>query len=337
MKIERESLLKVLDTAVVGTTSREILEQSNSFVFTKEDLVTFNGEILTQVGNPLPGITGVIPAEDFRKVLHKFPDEFVEVSRKGEEIRIKGKNKEAGIIRAKEVTLPFKDVPRPKEWKELTPMLMGTLLQAARVCGKDDSQPMTTKVHSTKKLVEACDNSHLFRCEMETGVREELLIPGDSILAVGSITFHKMSVSKDWLHLQTKGKHRISIRCSRGDYPDLTPLLKLKNPRKVKLPGSLPDILSRAESMQDASYDATVAITIEEGKLTIRTKKESGWYRESKSIEYVGDQIRFDVNPQLLEEILAKKKSVRIGENRMMIQSPGTTFVVSLQIAEEKE
>lgn len=336
MKVEREKLLKTLDVAVVGTTPREILEQSNCFVFTEDSLVTFNGEIFTKAKNPVPEVVGAVPAEDFRALLAKFPDDVVDVRVKRGEVRVRGKKKEAGLTVLEGVRLPYGGVPGPGEWVEPPPELLPTLLQASRVCGKDDSQPRTMDVHVTSGLVEACDNYRLFRSTMETGVPRELLLPAASISAVGTLAFSRLSTHGGWLHLQRKGGHRVSLRCSSGDYPNVSTLLELGDARKVRLPGNLSDILSRASVMQD-STDALVSIKITRGELVLRSRKDTGWYQESREIKYDGEPFSFDVNPEFLEEVLAKTRTVKVSKSRMKIEAGEVVFVVALDKPGEKE
>lgn len=341
MKINRERLVTILQAASVGLSQREVLEQSNAFVFTDSQLVTFNGEILTRRKSPLNGIEGAIPAGEFLGILEKFPDDEVDISLKKGEVIIKGNRRDSGITRMAEVTLPFSGVPEPKAWKPIPEGLMSTLIQAARVCGRDETKPRTTEVHITSKWVEACDNFRLFRAESKTGIEKDLLVPAAELLSIGSIVPVKMGVTRykaggGWFHLKTKGGHMISLRCATGEYPDLTPLLKLKKPQKVRLPSNLGEIIGRAQIMHETAFDAMVSVTIAEGELTLKARKDSGWYRESKKVKYEGASIGFDVNPKFLEEVLHQSRSVMIGGNRMRIESPDSVFCVSLEVPKEK-
>lgn len=335
MRIEREKLLTTLTTAKVGTSKKEILEQSHSFVFTEDKLITFNGEILTIVDTPCPEIVGAVHADDMLSMLSKFPDDEVDLEIKGEELQIKaGKKRSAGLVQIAGAQLPYEDVPKPKKWAGLVSGLMGTILQAARVCGRDETRPRMTEVHVTEKAVEASDNDRLFRSVMETEL-PELLIPATSIEVCGALAFEEVATRGGWFHLKTKQGHQVSIRCSSGVYPEMEPLFIMENSKKIQLPGNLPDILSRAQVMQETTFDAMVSITIKDGVLTLKAQKEAGWYKESKKVEYKGDPIRFEVNPKFLEEILTKTRNVRIGGNRMRIKAGETVFIVSLEVPEE--
>lgn len=335
MKIDRKELLRVLSTTAVGTTKREILEQSNCMIFDSDSVVAFNDSIFTKVVTPLPDVEGAVPAEDLMAVLAKFPDESIDVFTEKGELRIKGKNRSAGITMSAQVQLPYSDVPGPAKWKDLPPEMMGTLIQAARVCGNDESLAYTVVVHLAENWVEACDRFRLFRSSMPTGMSGDLLIPAASIEAIGGLTFHRFSVHGGWLHLETKGKHQVSVRCTVGTYPDLSSILELKHPKKVVLPANLPDILARAEIMQD--FNAMVHITIAEGKLTLHARKDAGWYKESKSVEYADSPLNFEVNLKFMQEILAKTRKVTIDKSRMQIKSGETVFCVSLEAPKAKK
>jgi hypothetical protein len=103
----------------------------------------------------------------------------------------------------------------------------------------------------------------------------------------------------------------------------------------VALPENLSDILERAEIMQD--FGAMIHISIGDGKLSLQAKKEAGWYKESKKVDYSDDPINFEVNLRFLQEILQKTRKVTIAKNRMRIKSGETVFVVCLEVPEEKE
>lgn len=335
--IDRAQLLRVLTTASVGTTKKELIEQSNCFIFTQEHIISFTGEILTRCTNPLPHIRGAIPAEEMVEMLAKLPDEQVGISLRDNEIRIKGAKREVGITCMKNVQLPYSEVPRPHRFETIEDPLMGTLLQAARVCGRDETKPMTTTVHITGAgCVEACDNYRLFRSILPPSGSGDVLIPASSVEAIGGLILTHMAVRKGWIHFCNKYDHVVSLRCVEGDYPDLSGFLKMKDPHKVRLPSNLSDILSRAEVMQDSGFDAMVSVEIASGALTLKARSDSGWYRESKSIKYDGSPLRFQVNPTFLSEVISKSNKVTISGkgDRLKIESGETIFVVALEVPE---
>lgn len=332
MKIDREELLKTLTISAAGVTDREVLEQSNCFIFTEEELITFNGEVMTRVDNPLE-ITGAVPAADLINLLTKLPDPEITVEDSETELVIKGQRRSAGIVKHAEILLPYDDVPPPKGLRSVPENLMGVLQQATKVCGKEEVQPMTTVVHVTPEKVEACDNFRMFRYELQTGFKRAALIPALGLKPLANITVNKAAYRGGWAHFKTASGHVISIRCDSGDYPNLDPLLAMENPRKVTLPANLADILSRAEVMHE-HHDKVVNISITENKIVLKASKDTGWFREWKKIKYTGEPLRFDVNPQFLQQMLEKTRKVEICENRMKLETGEASFVVSLEVVE---
>ena len=129
------------------------------------------------------------------------------------------------------------------------------------------------------------------------------------------------------------GEAVISIRLSRGDYPDFDQLLAPKKPKKITLPRNLIDILTRAEVMQeDKSYDSTVSISITKGLLELLSRKDSGWYKETKRVKWSGRPLKFEVNPQFLKEVLEKSNRVEIDGDLLRIQAGDAVFVVCLSL-----
>ncbi len=342
MKINRAKLLKTLGTASVGLSPKELLEQSNCFVFAGSELVTYNGEVLTRCPSPIPEFEGAVIAQSLLKLLSKFPDEVIDASpsKSGKQLIIKGgRRRRAGLTAQAELLLPHADVPVPAKWRKVPEALVGAMTQAARSCGKDTTQPHTTVVHVTPDMVEGFDNMRIFRYKMQTGVKKNTLLPMTSIESIAGLVLSRIHEGGDWVHFRTPSKHVISIRLSMmQDYPSLDQFLKLGKQRKqVRLPDNLGDIVGRAEVMQDSAIDAMVEVTIEAGKLTLRSRKEGGWFRETKKISYDDETLAFSVNPKFLQEVLEKTRKVTIGEGRMMLRSRGACFVVCLKAKVDEE
>lgn len=339
MSIKRESLVNALQFAKFGLSEKgESIEQANAFVFTEDSLVTFNDEILTKSKSPLP-IKVAIVAADFLKLLEKIPDEEIEVSMKGEEVRIKGAKREAGVTAFKEILLPFSSVPSPGEWSKVKDGVMTNLMQAARTCGSDVSNELTTMVHVTPDLIEGCDNFRLFRATLKTGFPAEVLIPKATVLKLDGLGVEAVSVGEGWAHFKTDSGV-LSVRCSHQKYMEgLDNILKIGDAEKLSLPNNLGEILSRAEVMLDkADPEAKVVIRIEPGKLFTTSRKDGGWYKEEKRIKYDGPEIEFLAHPKFLVDMLERTRDVLIsGGTRMKMEADGVEFMVALTVPEASE
>lgn len=330
MTIARGELLAILHECSVGLSSKEVLVQSNAFVFSGKYLLTFNDDVMARHANPL-GFDAAVNAADLMAILSKIPDEEIEVAREGGEIIIKGKRRSAGIACASEIGLPIDAVPPPSSWSKIKEGVMPLLQQAAKCCGKDESQYLATCVHITPKLIEASDNFRLYRVTTPTGFPEEVLVPGAAINVLSGMEVTEVSQGKGWVHFRTTSKTEISLRCSHQKYHEtIGDILKMVHAEIVTLPRNLSEIVERAEVMLNSDFNATVGIRIEDEMLTLTTRKEGGWYKEKKRIGYSGRSLDFDINPQFLVELLQKTHEVAVGDGKLKISLPPMEFVVAL-------
>ena len=342
MKVERGKLAEALRLARLGTSLRgETLEQSNAFVFTQGQLITFNDEIMTQAPSPLPDeITAAVLADEFIKLVEKFPDKELDITHKvnddleSEEIIVKGERKEAGVTCFSEILLPFDAVPSPGKWSKLNDKTPSMIQQAARTCGNDLTQELTMLVHVTPKLIEACDNYRLFRSTMDTGFSEEGLLPAASILKLEGVPIKRVAMGEGWAHFRTSSKLVISIRCSHEKYHEgLEALLQVDDAEAVELPEDMAEIVGRSTVMVSLSEDglSNIRIKLKESQLTVESRKDSGWYRERKKVKYNGGDMEFDVHPKFLVDLLSRTHQALLSpRHRLKIEVDNTEFVVAL-------
>lgn len=334
MNVNRGQMLARLTEASVGLSTREVLEQSNAFVFKGDRLYTFNDSVMARVASPLD-FDAIVNASDLMGILGKIPDDEVDISLNGGEIRIKGKRRTAGISCATEVHLPIEVVPSPEKVRKLTEGTPTMLQQAARTCGRDETQYLTTCVHITPELIEACDNYRLFRVEGPTGFPEDVLIPAHSLGAIEDLDLEKVGVGRGWVHFRTQSGAEISLRCSHESYHrGMDKLLDMDASEQLTLPSNLKDIIERAEVFNTSGYDARLNISIDDGELVLLSRKEGGWYRERKKIRYEGRPLNFDINPKFLVELLNRTREVQVNDRKMRIQVDRMQFLVALRPAE---
>lgn len=330
MITSRGPLLARLNEAAVGLSSKEILEQSNSFVFKGGKLTTFNDEIMCRVDSPLD-FDVVVNASDLTSVLSKIPDDEIDISIQGSEIRIKGKKKKAGINCSTEVLLPIGAVPAPGAWSRIGEGTLAALQHAAETCGKDETQYLTTCVHVLPDKIEASDNYRYISIEGRTGFPSEVLIPASSIAKLEGLEITKIAQGEGWIHFKTVSGAEISMRCSHQKYHDgADTVLTMDNPENITLPVNLGEMIERAEVFITAAYDSKVGIQIANERLKITSRKETGWYREEKRIRYQGRPLEFEVNPKFLAEVLKRTRDVKVDSRKMKIEYDRIKFVVAL-------
>jgi len=346
MQVKREVVRKRLTDASIALTVKEVFEQSSCFVFNEGELVTFDGEVLTRAPSPFNDeITGAVRASDFLKMLQRFPDDEVDISTRGNELIIKGRRRRAGITLMSEILLPYDQVPRPGTMKKVNKDLQESLLQCARVCGQDETAPKTTHVHIAKDRVEATDSYRVLQYTLSTGFPGSVLLHASSVFAICKQNLVKVGVDKNegWCHFQTDDKMIISAIVSREKYYDkemIDEFFEVEG-ETVSLPKNLVEILDRASVMDTPSssigdWESQVTLSFSEGQLKVSSRKDGGWFRETKRIKYDGPDIVFTIHPLFLKELIKKTYRVIISKERMLAVIDGLRFVASLE-AQEKD
>lgn len=342
MEVKRAEVLQKLENAAVAITGKAILEQSNTFVFQAGELVTFNGEVLTRQPSPFGNeIEGSIIASNLLMTMQRFPDDTLQIRQRDGELRIKGKRRESGIKMMAEVLLPYDDVPVPEKFRKMPDNLPGFLVQAARVCGKDETAPKTTHVHITKDRVESTDSYRAFRAKIETNLPRPILVHAMNLIDACKFDIKKMSVSKaDWFHVRTSDGMVISLICSADKYykPKLLNGLFDIEGEEVTLPSNLSEILSRAEVMDTPNlsidgWDSQVTIYLSENLIRITSQKEEGWFRESKKVKYEGPDMSFTIHPTFLKELVEQTRKVILNKRQIKISTRNIEFTATLKLS----
>ncbi len=336
MKVQRDQLVSSLQEAAIGLSPSGLLEQSDCFIFSGGRIITFNDEIMVSAKSVLD-LELAVPAADLLKLLSRWPDTEVEITATGSELVLQGKKRKAGLACATEILLPFDSVPKAEQWSVVPEATNNALQQAARTCGKDQTLFLTTCVHVTSSIIEACDNHRLYRATGKTGFKSEVLLPASTLSQLSGKPIRKVSIVKGWTHFRLKSGVTVSLRCYQEKYHEsMADILEMKDATEVTFPANVADLLSRAEVMLEKQYDSRVNIAIEKGQLVMTSRKDAGWYEERKKIRYSGQALRFGAHPQFLSDILKQARKVFITRGKLKIEGDGQEFVVVLYSADHR-
>jgi len=337
MKVDRKELVEKLtlaDLGRVGGSELETLIQCRSYVLKDKQLITFNGEICCKIPTELD-FDVAIPGDDFKRLLQKFPDDEIELEKKNNEIVITGKRKKAGIL-FEEIQLPYDEIPDKGTWSIVDPDVPKMLKFASNTCGKDYAQILTTLVHITPDYIEASDNFRLFRGTVSTGFSDNFCLRGATAREISRLDLSEVCHKDGWLHFKCEDGAVVSCRCAGEEYHDNIGSVLAVTGEECVLPSNLADILERAQVMQDTDSENPKAfVQLNKNELYLKTQKDQGWYEERKRIKYDGEEIKFQVNPQFLYDILSYTRKVVVAEKRIKIEVDNIEFVAALVIGGE--
>lgn len=293
-----------------GLSNKEVVEQSTSFAFLNDRVVTYNDQI--SISHPVAGlsITGAVKAELLYKFLKKVKAEEIEILETEKELIITAGRSTVSLAYETEVKFDLNQLQQKKKWIPLCSNFTSNLTFVAKAVSKDNDTPALTCIHVHKEgFVEATDRFRVIRV-FDT-LQKEVLLPINVISSLKEINPTKICIEKQWTHFQSEKGTVLSCRIFTAEYPNITPLLGLsKDAVLLKLPSTLKEILERASLFVTSNNGQSdpVDITIKDKKLTVSITTVAGRFSESAPMRYSGEPVIFSIRTYLLTGMLDDPK-----------------------------
>ena len=334
MRVKREELLRRLEAASAGLAKREIIEQSQCFVFSEGRVTTFNDEVAVRMDSPL-NVSGAVQAEPLLAVLRKMPEDELDVEVAEDGLMIKGKGRRSTVRMESEVLLPVEGVEEPGEWKKLPDGLLDAIKVASTCCSSDESHFLLTCVHVAADRVESSDDFQILSYPLKTKIDVPTLLRRDSVSKILQIDPTEWCGGKGWLHFRNPSGLVLSCRRYVEAYPNVGRFLDVDG-SKAKFPKGIDEALDRASIFSaENPLGNQVSVSLSPGRLRLEGKGPSGWYREQKKIEYDGDAMSFLIEPKLLLEISRKANECIVSEGRIRVDAGKFVYVTATSKPEE--
>ncbi len=330
MKLNREALLQKLQSISPGLSTKDVIEQSSTYVFKDGRIITFNDEVSCSIDSPIEDAECSVPSKPLLSILEKLKNEEVTVEVTDEYFCVKGKNNRTRIRMDMEILLPIEAVEPPDKWKKLPSDFCEAVGLVQTCTGDDASDFKMTCVRITDKFLEACDNHQMIRWNTETPIKDCLLKSG-SIKHVSRLGMSKASVTDSWVHFKNETGLVLSCRkWTNEDYPDLSEILKTTGVKSV-LPVGLGEAVERASVFCESDITiGSVEVKIKGSKLVLKSYGPYGDYEERTKIKYDGEPMRFRASPKLLAAIASRTKDCILTETRLKTETDKWICVVCL-------
>jgi len=334
--IEREKLIGVLENVSpgLGTGKKDTNDQFLSFVFTGDDVLTYNDEVFASHPLDLP-IQGAIRGNILLPFLEKLNGEEVDLDQDDTKLLVKSGRVESGISMNPEFTIPISSLSPPKEFHKIPDGFFEGLKFCQFSASKDMRKKALTCFHITEKYMETCDNFRISRWKMK-GWKGETLLPARYLKPINDFPFTitKYGTKKGWIYFKGKGKALIACRTESDKFPDLGKLLKVKG-EKITLPKNLVESLDRVglftDEMDDSLY---IQISVKGKTMELNGENSFGWITEKIPVKYKGGSINFDIEPTLLQEILSHSNEAVVGTTRMKFSDDSFEHIIILRVGE---
>lgn len=328
-------LLKALEWVKPGLANKEIIEQSTSFAFMGDRIVTYNDRVSISAHVPGLDLYGAIKAEELYKFLGRLKREEIELEMKDNQVHLKSGKAKAGINIHQKITLPIESNLDDIEWTVLPDDFGDALSLTYPACTKDMAKPKLLGVNVRGDgIIEASDTYQItqydLQCEIDT---EDFLILGTVVRDLCKYGVRKMGKSVGWRHFMT-GNDRVifSSRIFFDSFPDTSAWLADRG-TDIILPKNLKESLELSSIFSKSAVEADdmIEIVIENKELIVRAENENGsWFEEPLKIRYDGDPIKFSITPAFLITMLNKSNKCKINENVIMFSGDKWKHVLSL-------
>jgi len=346
MKVKKQDILDILETVQPGLANKEIIEQSQSFIFKDKKVLTYNDEISVSCSIPYLDIEGAVKAEELIKLLNKLKVKEIDIEVTENEFQVHSKSTETGIVLNTEITLPLDEMntPKTKDWIDLPKHFMEGLKLCIFSASSNETKPIMNCMKVRGRFIYSCDNYRVSRYDMGEEALDlfskTLLLPARVVRELFKYKPIKYAVTGSWIHFQIESEKKLDIvfscRGFEGKYPKVKSLLNVEG-FKIKLPAKTKDVLERASIFAKGQFnqDTEVEVCLKENKMTILGKGDSGWFKERMKIDYKGDQIKFHIHPDFLSDSLNFLDTITVGQGSIKLESEKFIHVACLMAERE--
>jgi len=333
MKVDRKQLQDALERVKPGLANKELIEQSTSFAFVKNRVITYNDEI--SISHPIEGfqVTGAIQADTLYKFLSKVKKDTIDIEIADNEILFASGRAKAGIALKSEIKLPLLELKDP-DWKDLPENFNKSLKFSMGACAKMSDDTVLDCINvKAEGILEASDSLCVAQCDLKEEIKvPNFLLPATSAVEVVKLNPIQIAEGQGWIHFRTEDDTIISCRLSEGSFVSINPHIIVEGVRAV-LPKTINEILDRAMvfSKRDHVLLEKIDIIIANNRCKVQATSNYGWFEEEINMVWEHDAIDFSITPYLLKDILLETQECIIGERSLKFQGDGWVYVTALK------
>ena len=327
-KIDRKNLVEVLNKLKPGLSQKAILDQIQCFIFTGEDIITYNDNIsicypYDDIENPF-----TIKSEEFLRILENMKSDYIEVSVGKDKIHIQDNKNRANLVigNLKEVnkyidTLAFYDLKDddwnklPKDFKEAIDISIFTAAKG------EFAELFLTCLFFKGKEVISSDNQRVSIYEMKSKMDKEFLLPSDSAKHLLNFDVVEYYLDNSWIYFRTNDDIIFCSRIVSDEYPEdkAKESFNFKG-EQIELPAGLIDAIASAEILakEYSGIGKRIDVVINKAKVICKGEKEGIGEIESecKADISIDKNILFSIDPIFFKEILKKTNMMKIGADK---------------------
>ena len=334
MKIERLVLKKALEHVKPGLVNDNIIDQTDSFIFKNNFVYTYNEDCFFR--HPIElDFEGSIKAEEFYKYISTIKQEKIEIEIKDNQFLVKTRKSKASFLLQHDIQLPINTIQEVREWCDVGAEFADQLKLATDCCSHDLSNGLLNCVHLTPKYIEAGDIYQFVKQSTELELKENILLPVDSVKEIIKIKPTAFSIVDSYIYF-TDGDLICGCKRVEENYPNTDKAYKCDESIEGILPDNIDELIEKAEifAKRDTSMDEDVNVCFENSFFWIRATSQNGSKFEEKTrlVDDIEKDISFSISVSLLRNLSKKTNHFSIGSNRVLFETESMTYVAIITI-----
>ena len=333
--IEKNDLLKILQSVKPGLATKGIIEQFTHFIFSGTAVMTYNDEIC--VSHPLKtDFQCSVIADDLYKTLTgSRGNQAVFLELKDDKLLVKTSSRVAKLSteveRDAEKLISMLKLNEIKEWQKLPDEFLRGMFLCMFSASKDMTKGAGTCVHINGEYLVSSDEARISLYTLPKSTEFTTLIPARSVVELVKFdNMEEVCLKSNWIHFKTKTGVIFSARIMEDKYPDVLSYFDVQG-EELTLPADLKQLVESVVFMAEGQVDIDkrVEVIIEKGKIKCKAEKSVGNIEDSLDFEST-KEFHFFVNPFFLSQVLEKATTMIATENLAYFHSENFEHVISL-------
>lgn len=346
MEVNREDLMDVLNLVRPGLSQKEIIEQSNHFIFNKTEILAYNDELLISYPFDIE-LQCTVDASLFLKLLSKMATETISIELKKGLLECWNNKTSAHIpiVEESEIFEYIKNVTKETEkadWHRLSADFIEGLRLCAFSADTDRQRGTLTCVRIEGKNVMSGSKQRVSWYEMDKEVPEDFYIEATLIQELSrceDITSYMLS--KAWAHFKSEGGTTFSAR-------RVIPLdlLSFKEAFegfdvgvRIRIPADLRDSIETVNLVNEGeqSVDKLVTLMIDENKITCKAETTKGAILEEVDFDknkkpQIEKNFSLQIRPDFLVDVLEKATFMYVGDSHVLFKRQAFQHIAGLEV-----
>ncbi len=340
MKTKKQDLINILTIVRPGLAKKGIVEESNNFIFSGKNILTYNDKIC--IAYPFEtDFQCSVPANEFYRIVSGIDKEELELTLKNNKLSIKAQKTKAELSAGtgENILTMVDGLELDSVQKKMKP-LPTDFIEGISLCAlsssKDQTNPVLTCLFINNNIIASTDDFRISEYLMKGKIETCMLIPAASILELTRFDVKKYAIDIHgaWAYFLSDDNLLFCCRLVAGEFPNYSTFFEGFDREEIQLPENIKQAISSSAVLTEGEMDVEkeISVEIKSGKIRCKGQNQIGWIEIENDIVFNTDRdINFSINPFFFEKILSHTNSMFIGENKALFKSGDFRHLIALK------